>query len=430
MVDMHRSTVLAFAVELLNFRIYKQISREEYLSLQTLQLIFSRSTGSGIGTLTFGPVLQYILQRYGLAISLRILSGVSLLLLVAALTYKPFRSPLEELFEVSHVEGLGISPSKAALLIGFMSIASTISRIGFGKFSDHPRVNRLFMTQFAILGFGVTTTLCPLAKSYASLVIVVVALGLFDGLYVVLIAVLNTDIVGVHKLSAALGSLYGVISFTLALGPPCAGLIFDVFNSYHTAFYICGATTTLSSCLMFLIPWLMPNQQGGVFRRDSCQSRLESLLSSQPSTPGSRQFSRRFFADGSGKSSSSRDDSTSSPATGEISLCEADRIELEYLKGFANNDEENDDQDGANKSLCVSTNLSVNTSKNTVYNSTMSHRGSITKFLLQQQSRNSSPVSGSRRGSTQSPIMGIQSGSSSRSSMSSFFGGSRRTSLF
>ena len=173
----------------------------------------------------------------------------------------------------------------------------------------------------------------------------------------------------------------------------------------------------------------MPNQQGGVFRRDSCQSRLESLLSSQPSTPGSRQFSRRFFADGSGKSSSSRDDSTSSPATGEISLCEADRIELEYLKGFANNDEENDDQDGANKSLCVSTNLSVNTSKNTVYNSTMSHRGSITKFLLQQQSRNSSPVSGSRRGSTQSPIMGIQSGSSSRSSMSSFFGGSRRTSL-
>ena len=85
-------------------------------------------------------------------------------------------------------------------------------------------MNRLFMTQFAILGFGVTTTLCPLAKSYASLVIVVVALGLFDGLYVVLIAVLNTDIVGVHKLSAALGSLYGVISFTLALGPPCAGM--------------------------------------------------------------------------------------------------------------------------------------------------------------------------------------------------------------
>ena len=127
------------------------------------------------------------------------------------------------------MEGLGISPSKAALLIGFMSIASIISRFGFGKFSDHPKVNRLSMTQMAIMGFGVTTTLCPLARSYASLVIVVVALGLFDGLYVVLIAVLNTDIVGVHKLSAALGSLYGVISFTLMLGPPCAGITYSKY---------------------------------------------------------------------------------------------------------------------------------------------------------------------------------------------------------
>lgn len=131
--------------------------------------------------------------------------------------------------QVSHVEGLGISPSKAALLIGFMSIASIISRFGFGKFSDHPKVNRLFMTQMAIMGFGVTTTLSPLARSYASLVIVVVALGLFDGLYVVLIAVLNTDIVGVHKLSTALGSLYGVISFTLMLGPPCAGITYPKY---------------------------------------------------------------------------------------------------------------------------------------------------------------------------------------------------------
>ena len=66
----------------------------------TLNISFNCFTGSGIGTLTFGPVLQHILQRYGLAISLRILSGVTLLLLVVALTYKPFRSPLEELFEV------------------------------------------------------------------------------------------------------------------------------------------------------------------------------------------------------------------------------------------------------------------------------------------------------------------------------------------
>ena len=206
---------------------------------------------------------------------------------------------------------------------------------------------------------------------------------------------------------------------------PIAGFMYDMLNSYHTAFYICGATTTLSSCLMFLIPWLMPNQQGGVFRRDSCQSRLEGLLNSQSSTPCTRKHSRSFFAGRSVKSRSldSGNSSLSSPVTGEISLCEADRAEQEYLTGFTIDNEADVATDGASNEK---SSFSMDTSINTVFNASMSHRGSITKFLLQQQlqsqSRASTPLSGSRRGSSQSP-MGLQSGgSSSRSSMSSSLG--------
>ena len=199
-----------------------------------------------------------------------------------------------------------------------------------------------------------------------------------------------------------------------------------MLNSYHTAFYICGATTTLSSCLMFLIPWLMPNQQGGVFRRDSCTSRIESFLGSQPSTPRSR--TRTFFhEDQSAKNSSGGSGDVSTSATGETSLCEADRIELEYFKSFRYSSENIDDEDAAEKSLCASNSLSMDTSINTAINSTMSHRGSITKFLLQQQlqsqSRTSSPVSGSRRGS-----MNQSDRSSLMNSTSSYCGGSSRKS--
>ena len=193
-----------------------------------------------------------------------------------------------------------------------------------------------------------------------------------------------------------------------------------MLNSYHTAFYICGATTTLSSCLMFLIPWLMPNQQGGVFRRDSCTSRIESLLDSQQSTPRSRTGTF-FFEDRSAKSSSGDSEDVSTSTTGEISVCETDRIEMEYLKSFRDSSENSNDQDAANS-------LSLDTSINTAINSTMSHRGSITKFLLQQQlqshSRASSPLSGSRRGSMN------QSGRSSPMNLtSSYCGGSSRTSF-
>lgn len=124
---------------------------------------------------------------------------------------------------MSLVVDTGISPSDGAMLIGYMSISSTLSRIVFGRFSDHPRVNRLYMTQFAIVGFGAMTFLCPLVKTYRAFVAVMVMLGLFDGMYVVLIAVVVTDIVGVHKLNQALGNLYGVISFAVTAGPPFAG---------------------------------------------------------------------------------------------------------------------------------------------------------------------------------------------------------------
>lgn len=127
------------------------------------------------------------------------------------------------MLQINHVEGLGVLPSRAAMLIGYMSIASTISRLVFGKFSDHPKVNRLHLTQFAMMGFGITTTLFPLVRDYVAFVAAVVALGLFEGLYVVLIAVLNTDIVGISMLPRALGGLYGIIAFTITLGPPCAG---------------------------------------------------------------------------------------------------------------------------------------------------------------------------------------------------------------
>lgn len=206
-----------------------------------------------------------------------------------------------------------------------------------------------------------------------------------------------------------------------------------MLHSYHTAFYICGATTTLSACLMFLIPWLVPNQQGGVFRRDSAQSRLESLLSSRSSTPRISQRSRRFFADSSFKSgSSSGSRGSEEDRAGNSSLCEADRMELDYLNSFTPSKEGHETEDGEKTPLSKSNSLSMDTSLNTVFNSTMSHRGSITKFLLQQQlqsqnSRSSSPLSDSCR------VLGHSGshsrGDSSRSSMSSYFGSSRRTSF-
>jgi MCP family monocarboxylic acid transporter-like MFS transporter 10 len=94
------------------------------------------------------------------------------------------------------------------------------------------------MTQFAIVGFGITTMFCPIARTYPAFVAIMVTLGLFDGMYVVLIAVVVTDIVGVNKLNQALGNLYGVISVAITVGPPFAGNIYKIIYTSACAFAI------------------------------------------------------------------------------------------------------------------------------------------------------------------------------------------------
>lgn len=72
---------------------------------------------------------------------------------------------------------------------------------------------------------AVTTTLCPLATDYAGLILYAVGFGMFDGCFVMLIAVTTTDVVGPNKMAHALGSLYGVIAIPMIFGPPLAGTI-------------------------------------------------------------------------------------------------------------------------------------------------------------------------------------------------------------
>ena len=50
-------------------------------------------------------------------------------------------------FQPNYAEIIHIPESKASLLIGYLSIASTLSRFLFGLVLNHPRVNRFYVLQ-------------------------------------------------------------------------------------------------------------------------------------------------------------------------------------------------------------------------------------------------------------------------------------------
>ena len=50
-------------------------------------------------------------------------------------------------FQPNYAEIIHIPESKASLLIGYLSIASTLSRFLFGLVLNHPRINRFYVLQ-------------------------------------------------------------------------------------------------------------------------------------------------------------------------------------------------------------------------------------------------------------------------------------------
>ena len=67
--------------------------------------------------------------------------------------------------------------------------------------------------------------------------------------------VITSDIVGRRNVSSAFGGLLFFLSVFMALGPPFAGWIFDVSQTYSLAFLIAGGSTVASVCVLFALSW-------------------------------------------------------------------------------------------------------------------------------------------------------------------------------
>lgn len=276
------------------------------------------SCGSGVGTMVMGPILNQCMESFGWRFTVRCGSGALFVVSFLSLMYRPMVPPIasstsddysQPLFDFSvfqnkaynmliaalfffmlayfipfvHMtslaKGLGIPSQQASMMIGFMSVSSTVGRLFFGKISDSPKVNRLMVYQISMLMMGIANTMCPMMKSFGGLLAYNVLFGFFEGCYVCQCAVLVGDIVGLDRIASGVGTLFGIKSIPLMLGPPLAGFLYDISNSYEVAFYIAGAVPIISALLMFFIPNLMPPKDHPFWKRRSHSSNEVVLIS-------------------------------------------------------------------------------------------------------------------------------------------------------
>ena len=125
--------------------------------------------------------------------------------------------------QVRYCQDLNISKDKAAVLVGCISFAQTLGKIFYGRVSDSPRVNRVYLFQLCLLICSVLTFLLPVLTSFEALMAYCWLFGFNNGCFVIHEAVLTRDIVGPGKFAPAYGVMYFIAGLPMMIGPPAAG---------------------------------------------------------------------------------------------------------------------------------------------------------------------------------------------------------------
>ncbi|XP_060518855.1 monocarboxylate transporter 12 [Cylas formicarius] len=149
---------------------------------------------------------------------------------------------------------LGMSVEKAGILISIIGIANTVGRIVLGYISDKPWIDRLQVYNWSLAVCGAATFISAFCGSFATLASYSVIFGFTIGAYVGLTSVILVDLLGLEKLTNAFGLLLLFQGIASLIGPPLAGGLFDLTQSYDPGFCLAGVTICLSGLVLFAIP--------------------------------------------------------------------------------------------------------------------------------------------------------------------------------
>lgn len=134
----------------------------------------------------------------------------------------------------------GIAVNKASLVISVIGIANTVGRILVGWLVDHPKLSSLVVTNCSLICSGMCLIGFPFCHSLAAFVVLATLLGLCLSAYISLTSVVVVDLLGLDMLTSAFGLIVAFRGISSILGPPMAGMLFELTGHFSISFYIAG----------------------------------------------------------------------------------------------------------------------------------------------------------------------------------------------
>lgn len=256
------------------------------------------TAGSSVFTAIMPMLLDNLVQRTGLAHSFRILSVICSFVIFCALLYKPLHPPppppkvkpgrsqfnttMRSLINFDNwkrkkyiIWALSIPIALFGYFVPYVhmgkfvkdtfpgdeenlpvmciGIASGLGRLIFGFIADFPGINRVLLQQMSFVLIGTMTMCLPATGSFPLLLVISLAMGLFDGCFISLLGPIAYDICGPRGATQAIGFLLGLCSIPLTIGPPIAGMLYDHTGSYTLPFVLAGIPPLFGASTMFFM---------------------------------------------------------------------------------------------------------------------------------------------------------------------------------
>jgi len=152
--------------------------------------------------------------------------------------------------QVSYFQDIGISPEKAAGALGFCAMLGILGKLFFGVMADRYPVRYSMVLCFGLQAVG--TLLLLWTREFGSPLWFVLVWGFAMGGIIALEPLIVGECFGMKSFGVILGMIYVCTTIGASSGPPFAGFISDMTNSYTIAFVVFIITYALAAGLSFL----------------------------------------------------------------------------------------------------------------------------------------------------------------------------------
>ncbi|CAD5229360.1 unnamed protein product [Bursaphelenchus okinawaensis] len=182
---------------------------------------------------------------------------------------------------------LKVSKQDAATTVSAFGLANLLGRIVFGmicdrelpfKYGKDTTTNRLWIYNWTLMFNGIACCFVFMMTDFNAFLFYCFSFGFLISSYVCLTSVVLVDLIGVEKLTNAFGLLLLVQGIATVVGPPIAGVLYDITGNYDWTFLFCGVCLFLSGAMMFAVPCLKKKNEKDVRLEDPETTALSPMV--------------------------------------------------------------------------------------------------------------------------------------------------------